>query len=93
MRVEPVAAELRETACLSDEEVLELARLGRAVERLYGGPQDIEWGIDERLAFPENVFLLQARPQTAWSRRRSDPVLDAGTGALDWIARALTKGA
>jgi pyruvate,water dikinase len=93
VRVEPVPAELREAACLNDDEVLELARLGRAVERLYGGPQDIEWGLDERLGFPENVFLLQARPETVWRRRRSDPVLDPGTGALGWIARSLTKGA
>jgi pyruvate, water dikinase len=93
VRVEPVPAELRETACLNDEEVLELARLGRAVERLYGGPQDIEWGLDERLAFPDCVFLLQARPETVWSRRRAEPVLDPGTSAPDWIARSLTKGA
>jgi pyruvate,water dikinase len=93
VRVEPVPAELRETACLSDEEVLELARLGRQVEGLYGAPQDIEWGLDERLAFPDCVFLLQARPETVWSRKRSKPVLDPGAGALGWIARSLTKGA
>jgi len=93
VRVEPVPAGLRERACLSDEEVVELARLGRAVERRYGAPQDIEWGIDERLPFPESVRLLQARPETVWSRRRGRPVLDPEAGALGWIAQTLGKGA
>jgi pyruvate,water dikinase len=93
IRIEPVPEDLRERACLSDDEVLELAALGRRVERLYGAPQDIEWAIDERLPFPECVLLLQARPETAWSRRRGRPVLDPAAGALEWITETLRKGA
>jgi pyruvate, water dikinase len=93
VRVEQVPEDLRDRPCLGDEEVLELAALGRRVERLYGAPQDIEWGIDDRLPFPDCVLLLQARPETAWSRRRSEPVLDPGAGALGWIAQTLRKGA
>ncbi len=45
-------------ACLTKEQILELAALGRAVESHFGAPQDIEWGLD-----PEGNFLvLQARP-------------------------------
>jgi pyruvate,water dikinase len=45
---------------LTDDQVLDLARLGLAVEAHYGGvPQDVEWAIaDGRL------YLLQARPIT-----------------------------
>jgi pyruvate, water dikinase len=93
VRAEPVPDALRESPCLGDEEVLELARLARQVERLHGGPQDIEWGIDERLAFPGGIFLLQSRPETVWSRRRREPPLDPAAGPLGWIAQALTKGA
>src|SRR4051812_40835953 len=45
---------------LSDEAVVELARLGRAVAAHFGRPQDIEWA---RAA--GQVWLVQARPMTA----------------------------
>lgn len=48
-----------EEACLTDEQVMELARLGRRVEDLYGSPQDTEWAIDD-----ERIWLTQARPIT-----------------------------
>jgi pyruvate,water dikinase len=51
--------------CLSDEEVLEVARLGTRVEQALGGAQDIEWAIGPERA----IYLLQARPETTWSRR------------------------
>lgn len=40
---------------------LKLVLLGRKVEEVYGGSQDIEWAIDER----DVLRLLQARPITA----------------------------
>ena len=43
---------------LSDDEVLAVAQLARAAERLAGCPQDIEWALADRLV------LLQARPVT-----------------------------
>lgn len=47
------------TALLSDEQLLELERLGRTLERHFGRPQDIEW------AFADGRFqLLQSRPIT-----------------------------
>jgi pyruvate, water dikinase len=92
-RVEAVAGSAAERPCLGDQEVLELAKIGRDLERLYGGPQDVEWSIDESLPFPQNVFILQCRPETAWSGRKSEPVLDPDAGALGWITQSLTKGA
>ena len=47
-------------ACLSDEEVIELARIGARVEQHFGAPQDIEWAVAD--GFSENRFyLLQTR--------------------------------
>lgn len=44
---------------LSDEQVLELAEIGKRIESHYGSPQDIEW------AWAQNqFFLLQSRPIT-----------------------------
>ncbi len=44
---------------LSDEEVLDLARLGLAVEAHYGTPQDTEWAIVHG-----RQYLVQSRPIT-----------------------------
>ncbi len=45
---------------LTDAQVRELTALGRAVERHYGTPQDIEWALDTS----GELLLTQARPIT-----------------------------
>ena len=49
----------RKGQLLSDEQLLELERLGRKVERHFGCPQDIEWCWDGN-----RFWLVQARPIT-----------------------------
>ncbi|EFH83292.1 pyruvate phosphate dikinase PEP/pyruvate-binding [Ktedonobacter racemifer DSM 44963] len=49
-----------DTACLTDEQVRALARLGVQVEHYYGTPQDIEWAIDAN----SKLWLVQSRPIT-----------------------------
>ncbi|MDQ2851857.1 MAG: phosphoenolpyruvate synthase [Actinomycetota bacterium] len=44
---------------LADEEILEIARLGLAVEQHYGAPQDIEWA-----RAGGKTWLVQSRPIT-----------------------------
>ncbi|MEM3863038.1 MAG: PEP/pyruvate-binding domain-containing protein, partial [Metallosphaera sp.] len=56
-----------EKPSISDEEALELAKLAVKIEAHYGTPMDIEWAIDSDLKFPDNVFIVQARPETFWS--------------------------
>ncbi|MCK4424465.1 phosphoenolpyruvate synthase [Candidatus Bathyarchaeota archaeon] len=64
-----VPPEKQEQPCLSDEEILELAELARRIDKHYGTPQDIEWAVDHDLPFPENVFIVQSRPETVWSTK------------------------
>jgi len=53
---------------LTDEEIVKLTELANRIEKHYDGkPQDIEWAIDRHLAFPENIFIVQSRPETVWS--------------------------
>ncbi len=68
----PTTAEERARYCLAEEEVLELAAAGIAIEEHYSAdrgqavPMDIEWakdGVDGRL------YVIQARPETVISRR------------------------
>jgi pyruvate,water dikinase len=72
---QPTPAEQAARACLSHEEVRELVRLAAEIEEREGGPQDVEWVIDRHLPFPDNVFLLQHRPETSWASR-PEPVDD-----------------
>ena len=62
-----VPLEKQENPCVSDEEVLKLAELAKHIEQHYGKAQDIEWAIDNDLPFPNNVFVVQSRPETVWS--------------------------
>jgi len=48
------------TGCLSDEEVIELARIGARVEQHFGAPQDIEWAVDSE-PNEDKFYVLQTR--------------------------------
>jgi len=59
-----------DTPSLSDEEVKRLARIALKVEEHFGRHMDVEWAIDSEIEPPNNMFLVQARPETVWSQRR-----------------------
>ena len=59
----------QEASCITDQELLKLAELGKLIEQHYGKVQDIEWAIDRDLNFPENIFIVQSRPETVWSAK------------------------
>lgn len=61
--------ERAEAPCLSDPQLKAIAALAKTAERHYGCPQDIEWAVDADLADGDNVILLQARPETVWSKK------------------------
>lgn len=75
---------------LTDEEVVELARMGRAVERAQGGPQDIEWAIGQGPDGPRQIFLLQTRAETVWARRTAAPISDPDTPILARMLRSMS---
>jgi len=73
-----VPAERQNQPCLTDEEIIKLAELAKHIEEHYGGrPQDIEWAIDRDIPFPENVFIVQSRPETVWSLKTAPPKVEA----------------
>lgn len=65
-----VEAPRRTAPCLTDEEVLAVARLVKRLERQNRCPQDVEWAIDADLPPGENLLALQARPETIWSQKK-----------------------
>lgn len=82
----------RFAACLADHEIVELATVGKRLEKAHGHPLDIEWAADQRLPFPNNLVLLQCRPETVWSQRKRSSAHDATAPAMEWIAAHLTRG-
>ncbi len=54
---------------LTDEQIIELAGYAKKIEEHYGCYMDMEWGVDER---DGKLWILQARPETVWSRRNKE---------------------
>jgi pyruvate,water dikinase len=51
--------------CISDDDIVELARMAVTIEKHYQRPMDIEWGKDGN---DGALYILQARPETVQSR-------------------------
>jgi len=86
-----VPEELRERACLDDEEIRALARVGQLVESHYGTPQDIEWALTEGAGASERIVLLQSRPETVWTARATRPIATAKARAVDHVFEHLSR--
>jgi pyruvate,water dikinase len=77
--------------CLQDREVRRLVETAKRIEEHYGCPMDIEWAIDKDLDFPQNIFIVQARPETVWSQRKKGSVLGKKTGYELLMERAMKR--
>ncbi len=96
----------RQRFCVSDDDVLQLARWAVAIEDYYSAargvetPMDIEWAKDGRT---DELFVVQARPETVHSQRdvtaimevhrllESGPILGTGLAVGDRIASGPTR--
>jgi pyruvate,water dikinase len=65
----PLDPERAAAPSLTDDEIKAIATLARTAERHNGCPQDIEWAVDADLPDGQNIILLQARPETVWSKK------------------------
>jgi pyruvate,water dikinase len=78
---EKVREEKQNQPCLDDQQLAELAELGRRVEAFYGDARDVEW------AWAEGRFwLLQARPITAGGVAEREQVRRKEVAALKAMA-------
>ncbi len=57
---------------ITDEEAIKLAEYGIKLENHYNHALDIEWAIDADLKFPNNIFIVQVRYETVWSRKEAE---------------------
>ncbi len=58
--VETMQEDASTRQALSDEEILQLAELGKSIQKEYGFPQDIEWAFADG-----NLYVLQSRAITS----------------------------
>ncbi|HEX6549259.1 MAG TPA: phosphoenolpyruvate synthase, partial [Gammaproteobacteria bacterium] len=63
-----VHAEARQRFCITDQDVIELAKQAVIIEQHYQRPMDIEWAKD---GADGKLYILQARPETVKSRTQS----------------------
>jgi len=77
-----VPIEKQEQPCLNDEEILKLAELAKRIEQHYGKTQDIEWAIDRDIPYPENIFIVQSRPETVWNTKLAQVPAKAEAGGF-----------
>jgi pyruvate,water dikinase len=79
-----VPPEKQKETCVSDEEIIHLAKLANLIEAHYKKAMDIEWAIDKDLSFPKNIFVVQARPETVWSAKGMESTqVEEGTPHAD----------
>ena len=87
-----VPPERQEAPSLTDEEVVELAKIAKKIEEHYGTPQDIEFAVDRDLPFPKNLFIVQSRPETVWSVKEAEAKAESSGSTSVAEAEIVLKG-
>jgi pyruvate,water dikinase len=78
--------------CLEEEEVMELVRTGKEIERHFGEAQDIEWAVDDTQPLPRSITVLQTRPVQGPVAGKGKRAYAAGTTGLDLIMEIAIRG-
>ena len=73
VKVVQVSETDRKRFCLSDEDVVNLAKQAAIIEQHYGRPMDIEWGKD---GDDGKLYILQARPETVASSGNNQSTME-----------------
>ncbi|MBS4537915.1 phosphoenolpyruvate synthase [Clostridium sp. D2Q-11] len=71
--------------CLSEEEVIKLARSGSLIEAMYRSNQDIEWAFDKDT---KKLYILQSRPITTLKEEEEKVKVEKNT-TLKVLAKGL----
>ncbi len=91
-----ITGDRQKETCISDQEIGFLAEIAKRIEKHYGKPMDIEWAIDQDLSYPQNMFVVQARPETVWGTKKMETQVRneqaKAQEALKVIVRGISAG-
>ncbi len=87
-----VPTERADIQCVIDKDAIDLAKIGKRIEKHYGKPMDIEWAIDKDTPGKAKIMILQSRPETVWSNKKIEPVVKSRSSALEHICAGLVAG-
>ncbi|MFB3764859.1 MAG: phosphoenolpyruvate synthase [Methanotrichaceae archaeon] len=89
----PVPPDKKNARVLTDDEVVQLAKYAEILEKHYGIPQDIEWGVEKG-----KIYILQSRPITTIAKSEkgaeqagTGKVIVTGLGASPGVATGVTR--
>lgn len=77
---------------LTDAELVAVAKMAKRAEKFYGRPQDVEWAIDADLPAPDNVVILQSRPETVWSQKERRSISAGHATGIAGVVDTLISG-
>jgi pyruvate,water dikinase len=77
----------RTALCLSEHDLIKIAKAATIIERHYGQPEDVEWAISGE-GESAVLHLLQARPQTALPEQEPRAMAKERT-AVEYVLRML----
>jgi len=84
-----VPANKQKTQKITDEQIIELAKIGLKIEKHYGKPQDTEWAIENG-----EIFFVQARPVTTLDKKSNvENKKSSGNQTPESSAEIILKGA
>jgi pyruvate,water dikinase len=72
----PISKKYQQTQKLSNKKIVELAHLGMKIEKHYGKPQDIEYGIEDG-----KLYIVQSRPVTTLVQKETGFEVDTSKKA------------
>ncbi|MDJ0828459.1 MAG: PEP/pyruvate-binding domain-containing protein [Desulfobacterales bacterium] len=87
-----VPEDQRGQICITNDELMEVCRIAKSIDRYYGKPYDIEFAIDADLPFPQNIIILQVRPESVWSKKERLKKTTAKKDAMSRIVDQLVTG-
>jgi pyruvate,water dikinase len=91
-RATEIPLERQRVQSLIDDEITELAWMGKQIEKHYGRAMDIEWAVDKNLPVGGNIYILQARPETVWSEKAKEAASTPGKSAMEYMLAGLLEG-
>ena len=87
-----VPFERQNVQSLIDDEVTELAWMGKQIEKHYGRPMDIEWAVDKDLPVGRQHFHPPGPAGDGVERKEPAAAPAAGASAMDYILAGMLAG-